>query len=128
VEANVDTLRRGYAALNRGDLSEVLDLVANDIAWESGTGDKGRGRESFRQFLQSWLDSFDEFRDELVEVLERDDHIVAVVDQTGRGRASGVEVAIRIAHVWTIGGDRAVRWRGCPNRAAALEAIETDEA
>jgi len=43
VEVTVDTVRRGYAALNRGDLSEVLDRVDDDIVWESGTGDEGRG-------------------------------------------------------------------------------------
>jgi ketosteroid isomerase-like protein len=124
VEANVDTLRRGYAALNRGDLSAVFDLVAPDVGWESGTGEAGRGRESFRQFLQSWLESFEQFRIEPVEVIERGEYIVAVVDQIGRGRASGVEVAIRIAHVWTIVGKQAVHWRGYPNREAALTAIE----
>jgi ketosteroid isomerase-like protein len=90
----------------------------------STAGDTGRGPESFERFLQSWLDSFEDFRVKPEDVIERDDHIVAVVRQTGRGRASGVEVAIRIAHVWTISDGRAVRWRGYPNREAALAAVE----
>lgn len=126
-EANVETLRRGYAALNRGDLSGVLEMIAPDIAWHSGPGTPeggdGRGRESFRRFLQSWLESFEDFRVEPEEILERGEHLVAVVRQSGRGRASGIEVAIRIAHVWTVAGNQAIGWRGYPNPEAALEAL-----
>jgi ketosteroid isomerase-like protein len=126
-EANVETLRRGYAALNRGDVSGVLEMIAPDIAWHSGQwtpeGEDGRGRESFRRFLQSWLESFEDFRVEPEEIFERGEHLVAVVRQSGRGRASGIEVAIRIAHVWTVAGDQAIGWRGYPNPEAALQAI-----
>jgi uncharacterized protein len=129
--ANVDALRQGYEALNRGNFSEVFDLMAPDIVWVSGQagleGGTGRGRESFRSFLQSWLESFEDFRIEPEEVIERGDYLVAVVRQTGRGRISGAEIAIRIAHVWTIADGQAVRWRGYPNREAALAAIESGE-
>ena len=123
MEANADALRRGYEALNRKDLSDVFGLIGADFAWESGNGERGRGAESFERFLRSWLDSFQEFRIEPEEVIERGEHLVAIVRQTGRGRASCVEVAIRIAHVWTISDGRAERFRG-PNRGAALAAIE----
>ena len=115
----LDRLRLGYEALNRGDLSEVVALVAPDIVWKSETSDAGRGRESFRRFLQSWLDSFDGFRAEPQEVLERGQHLVAVVDLRG----SGVEVAVRTTHVWTISAGHAVCWRAYLNREAALAAI-----
>lgn len=119
----LDSLRLGYEALNRGDLSEVAALVAPDIVWQSETSDAGRGRESFRRFLQSWLDSFDGFRAEPQEVIERGQHLMAVVDLRGRGRGSGIEVAGRTTHVWTISAGQAVRWRAYLNREAALAAI-----
>jgi ketosteroid isomerase-like protein len=130
-EADADTLRRGYQALNRGDFSEVFALMAPDIDWESGQALEGAGghrREDFERFLQSWLESFEDFRVEPEEVIEHGDHLVAVVRQTGRGRASGAEVAIRIAHVWTVRGGKAVAWRGYPNVETAMAAIESDEA
>ena len=119
----LDRLHLGYEALNRGDLSEVAALVASDIVWESETGDAGRGRESFRRFLQSWVDNFDGFRAEPREVIERGQHLVAVVDLRGRGRGSGVEVAATTTHVWTISAGHAVRWRAYLNREVALAAI-----
>ena len=130
MEANVETLRGGYDALNRGDLSQVFGLMAPDIVWQSGTleGEAGRGRESFQRFLESWLDSFEAFRVDPEEIIERDEHLAAIVRQTGRGRMSGAEIAIRIAHVWTIGDGQAVRGRGYRNREAALTAIAHGDA
>jgi SnoaL-like protein len=81
MEANADALRRGYDALNRKDLSDVFGLIGADFAWESGNGERGRGAESFERFLRSWLDSFQEFRIEPEEVIERGEHLVASVRQ-----------------------------------------------
>ena len=59
--ANVETLKHGYDALNRGDLSVVLDMLDLDIEWhepgwspEAGTH---RGRDSFERFLRGWLEA-----------------------------------------------------------------------
>jgi ketosteroid isomerase-like protein len=121
-EAYVDQLRRGYEALNRGDVSVVLELLDPDIEWHepSPSPDAGshRGRESFERFIRGWIESFDGFRVEPEQVLERGGMLIAVVHQSGRGRASGVEVEARLAHVWTVENGRAVRW----------EAVAADEA
>ena len=122
--ADVETLRRGYAALNNGDLSVVLELLDPDIEWHEPTPspDAGahRGRDSFERFLRGWLESFDDFRVEPEEVVERGHDLVAVVHQTGTGRASGLQVETRLAHVWTVAGGRAVRWEANPDIEAAL--------
>ena len=113
-EANVAALQRGYEALNRGDLSVVLELLDPDIEWhqpepspEAGTH---TGRDSFERFLRGWIDSFDGFQVEPEQVIERDDRLIAVVHQSGRGRSSGVQVDARLAHVWTVKEGRAIRW------------------
>jgi uncharacterized protein len=118
-EANVEALRRGYEALNRGDLSPVSELLDPEIEWhepgdspEAGTH---HGRDSFERFLRGWMDSFEAFRVVPVEVAERGDKLIAVVHQSGRGRASGVEVDARLAHVWTVEDGRAVRWESVPS-------------
>ena len=87
--ANVETLRRGYDALNSGDLSVVLALLDPDIEWHepAPSPDAGtyRGRDSFERFARSWLDGFDSLRVEREQVVERDDDLLAVVRQTGPG-------------------------------------------
>ena len=123
-EADVETLRRGYAALNRGDLSLVLELLDPDIEWHepapSPEGGTHRGRDSFERFLRGWLESFDGFRVEPERVVERGDELVVVVRQSGTGRASGLSVETRLAHVWTVADGKAVRWEAVADPEAAL--------
>jgi ketosteroid isomerase-like protein len=126
-EANVATLRAGYEALNRRDLSEVMALIDDDITFDPGplspdSDASARGRDGFRALVQSWLDAFDDFRIEPLEVSEDGDKLVAAVRQSGRGRGSGVEIAVEIAHVWTVRDGRAVRLESFPNIATAREA------
>jgi uncharacterized protein len=119
-QANVETLRRGYEALNSGDLSHVHALLDPDIVWQedqpSPEAGIHQGRETFERFLRSWLESFDDFRVEPEEIREDGDQLVVVVRQTGRGRTSGVEIAARLVHVWTVKDGRAVRWQSRPSR------------
>jgi uncharacterized protein len=129
VEANVDTLRRGYEALNRGDLSEVISLIDDEIEWDPGElspdGQQGsRGRESFVAFVQSWMDAFDDFRIEPFEVIEDGSFLIALVRQSGRGRASGAPIKIEIAHVWTIDDGRAIRLESYRTEQEALDAVQ----
>jgi ketosteroid isomerase-like protein len=123
-EAYVDQLRRGYEALNRGDVSVVLELLDPDIEWHepSPSPDAGshRGREGFERFIRGWIESFDGFRIEPEQVVERGDRLIAVVRQSGRGRASGVEVEARLAHVWAVEDGRAIRWEAIPDADQAL--------
>jgi uncharacterized protein len=123
-EANVEALRRGYAALNRGDLSVVLDLLDPEIEWHepapSLEGGAHRGRDSFERFLRGWLESFDGFRVEPERVVERGDELVVVVHQTGTRRSSGPPVETRLAHVWTVAGGKAVRWESVQDHDAAV--------
>jgi uncharacterized protein len=127
-EANVDTLRRGYEALNRGDLSEVVSLIDDEIVWDPGElspdGLQGsRGRESFVAFVQSWMDAFDDFRIDPYEVLEDGPFLIALVRQSGRGRASGAPIEIEIAHVWTIDDGRAIRLESYRSEREAFDAV-----
>jgi uncharacterized protein len=123
-EANVEALQRGYEALNRGDLSVVLELLDPEIEWHEPepSPDAGThaGRDSFERFFRSWIDSFDGFTVEPEQVLERDEKLIAVVHQSGRGRASGVQVDARLAHVWTVKDGRAIRWEAIANVDDAL--------
>lgn len=123
--ANVETLRTGYEALNSGDLSGVRALLHPDLEWQedpaSPEAGVHRGRDTFERFLRSWLESFDDFRIEPEEIIEDGDRLIALVHQSGKGRASGIGVEVRIAHVWTVEDGRAVRWRSYPSRERALE-------
>jgi ketosteroid isomerase-like protein len=120
-EANVATLRRGYDALNRGDVSAVMTLIDDDITWDPGdlspdSASTTGGRAGFESLVRSWVEAFDGFRIEPIDVLEQPPFLVALVRQSGRGRASGLDIAIEIAHVWTVQDGRAVRFHSYRSR------------
>jgi ketosteroid isomerase-like protein len=79
-----------------------------------------RGRDSFERFVRRWLESFDSLRVEREQVVERDDDSRRRRSPDGTGRASGLRVEARLAHVWTVANGRAVRWEAIPDAEAAL--------
>lgn len=83
-----------------------------------------RGREGFVAWIAQWLDAWEEFRIELVEVVAIDDeHVLVEVDQHGRGRGSGLEVTQRgLAYLVTVRDGVVARLFLYPDRAAALRA------
>jgi uncharacterized protein len=129
--ADIDALLRGYEALNSGDLSRVHALLHPDIEWQedAASPEAGihHGRDSFERFLRSWRESFDAFRIEPEQIVEDEDRLIALVRQSGTGRASGIEVEVRIAHVWTVEDGRAVRWQSYPSREVALASVTPAE-
>lgn len=123
------TLRRGYEALNRGDLSEVMALIADDITWDPGplTPDSDAGASGpagFEALIRSWIEAFDDFHIEPLEVTEHGQFLIASVRQSGRGRASGLDIAVEIAHVWQVENGRAIRLESYRNADEAWAALE----
>lgn len=126
-EEDLEALRLGYAAWNRGDVAAVLDLVHPDIEWSPGADSPeagaSTGRNRFEAFIRSWSESFDELRLEPEGMTVAGDSVIVVLRQSGRGRGSGVELDVRIAHVWRIRDGMAVEWSSYRNRDEALSAI-----
>jgi ketosteroid isomerase-like protein len=67
-----------------------------------------RGPEGVRQFVEQWLDAFEELDVQVERLVPIDDHIVACVHQRGRS-TSGVPVEMRDGHVWTVADGRVTR-------------------
>ena len=73
----------------------------------------------------SWVESFEAFRIEPVQVLVEGDAVVMVLRQSGRGRASGVEFDTAVVHVWETRGLRAIRWESYRTLELALAALRS---
>jgi ketosteroid isomerase-like protein len=109
-------------------MEAVWAITADDVevggAPELPNSGTYRGREGFVTWVAQWLDAWDEFRIELVEVVAIDDgHVLVEVDQHGRGKGSGLEVTQRgLAYLITVSDGVVVRLYLYPDRAAALAA------
>jgi ketosteroid isomerase-like protein len=127
-QENVEIVKLAYEAFARGGLDRWMEQFADDVDYRTVEGaldDVGQmhGRDALRTWLQDWIDTFDEFFLEPVELIEAgEDTVVAVERYSGRAKLSGVETDQMGAVVFTLRDGKIVRGREYPNREEALEA------
>ncbi len=127
-QENVRIVVDAFTAFNRGDLDTFSEYFADDIdyrAVEGAPDDRGpmHGKEALRAYVQDWLGTFDEFRNEPVELIdEGEGRVIAVTKISGRAKLSGVETDLTYAALYTIRDGKIVRGREYWTRDEALEA------
>jgi ketosteroid isomerase-like protein len=126
-EKNVEIVRRGYWAWNRGDLDWQLDHITPDFEFRTAqlfpdTEAVYRGRGGFRQFWNTLREPWETFHIE-VERIETigDDRVLTLFRFHGRGR-DGVEVEAEYANLFTLEGGMVSRLAGFADWQQALEA------
>ena len=109
-QENVELMRQGYEAWNRGDLEWQLDHIAPDHEFRTAqlfpdTEAVYRGREGLGQCWSSFREAWETLRIE-VERIESisDDRVLALLRFHGRGR-DGVEVTLEYANLVTIANE-----------------------
>jgi ketosteroid isomerase-like protein len=127
---SAELARAGFEAFNRGDLETVLSLLSPDVEVHSVAemGEEGtyHGHEGYLEWTGIWLDAWEEFQVELIEVEAVDDENVLVHSrQRGRGKGSGVEVEQLGVYLFTVRDGRAVRLHLYGDRESALAAIRS---
>jgi ketosteroid isomerase-like protein len=128
-QENVELVRDAVVAFNRGDLDAFLDEYwADDIDWRAVEGaldDRGPiyGKDELRAYWQDWIDTFDQFKVEPVEVIDAGpDQVVAVIRNSGRAKLSGVESDLTFAVVYTLRDGKVARGREYWTKEQAFEA------
>jgi hypothetical protein len=124
----VAQLRESYEALNRRDIDGTMAVLDEDAIWEehSELPEAGsyHGRGTIRRFLEQFLDSWDEFEQQIEEVHAEEDCVLLFIRLTASGRGSGIDVESRYAHLWTMRGGRGVRVDAYYDRETALAALQ----
>jgi ketosteroid isomerase-like protein len=132
-QENVAVVEEAYEALANAGLDRFLDHWSDDLDHRSIKGapdDRGpiHGKDAMRAYVQDWMDTFDEFRIEPVELIDTGDGVVfAVVRYGGRAQLSGIELDETFAVVFTIRDHKIARGREYATRAEALEAAGLSE-
>jgi ketosteroid isomerase-like protein len=112
-ESRVELVKALYDAINARDYEAGFALLADDFEWlepEHGLlGGPHRGFAEIRRAIEAQLEVFDEFTIEPEDFHEHGEHVAVPVKQRARGGTSGVEVEIRIGHLWTVRDAKAVR-------------------
>jgi len=124
--ANVEAAERIYAARLRGDVDALLAELHPDVEWRPHLSSLGggyvRGHAGVRDYLASLAEEWDDFRQERERLVDAGDKVVALLNTYGRGRASGVELRARVAHVLSFKHGKCVESVTYLDRAEALSA------
>jgi ketosteroid isomerase-like protein len=122
---HVEFLRSGCEALRQGDL-ETFKALSRErlgpdfefhLVWD---GRVLKGYEGTLEWLADTRETWEEYSQEVEEIIDLGGQVVVVLRLSARGAGSGVPVAQELAVVWTFDGDRAVCARSFTSRAAAL--------
>jgi ketosteroid isomerase-like protein len=125
---NVELVRRAFDAYAQGGFDALSDFWTNDInyrAVEGALDDRGpmHSKDAVLAYAQDWLDLFDDFKIEPLELIDAGaDQVVAVVRNSGRAKLSGVEADLTYAVLYTIRDGKIARVREYWTKEQALEA------
>jgi ketosteroid isomerase-like protein len=91
-------IKHAYDAWHLDGLDAFIEYWAEDVRWRSIEGapdDRGpiQGRAAVRAYIEDWMDTFDQFHVDVVDLIEVDrETVVAALQYGGRARHGGVEV------------------------------------
>jgi ketosteroid isomerase-like protein len=128
--AEVDNavVRRWFWAFEN-DTDAFRDTLHPDIAWfpieEDGT--PSYGVDAAVTNRNQWLDTWDEHRFDLEQIVDDGESVVVAVHITARGKGSGVEVDIRFYAHFKLLDDKVVYIFDHADRTAALDAVGLGE-
>jgi uncharacterized protein len=125
-EAEIEMLRSGYEAFNRGDWDAVFDFAPPDFELQTAerviNPGTYHGREEARRFFEDFFEPFEQVVVEVEELIESGDLILALVLVRSRPIGSTAVVENRVAHLWTTRDGEIIRLQIFPERERALEA------
>ena len=132
-QENVAAVKDAYRAFADQGLDQFLEHWTDDLDHRSIEGapdDRGpiHGKDAMRAYVQDWIDTFDEFKIEPVELIDAGSGVVvAVLRYGGRAKLSGVEADETFGVVFTIRDGKITRGREYSTREQALEAAGLSE-
>ena len=129
-EENVNILRHGYEAFNRGDIDAVTSIMDPNIEWQEPDveGMPGRGTHHGPEAVVNnvfgpAVESLDDFQAVAEEFLDAGERVIVLGRFQGRGKESGRTLDAPFAHVWTLRDGKIVHYRNYPDTANFLQTI-----
>ena len=128
-EENVEVVKVAYEVFARGGLDRFMEHFTDDVEYRvlegALDGDLAplHGQDAVRAWLQDWIDMFDGYWQQLVELIDAGGDTVFTAERFGgRARLSGVEADSPNWTVFTIRDGKIARGHEYATREEALEA------
>lgn len=124
---NIETVRRGVDAFNRGGIDGILPFLDPDVEWQplpyEPEARTYRRHDGVRALLDPYFEVFESLRMEPEEFIVSGDHVVVPVCVRVRGRDSGVDIEDRHTFVFKLREGTVIEVREYRDRAGALAAL-----
>ena len=126
-QENVELFHATNRAWNEGHFEAVVEMLDPDVEWTFSDRFPDavgtiRSKDAVAKFLRSFSEPWAEIENRPSRVLETGDHVVTDTEFVGRSR-EGIEVRLRVGHVWTARNGRVVRFCAYPSFGEALAAV-----
>ena len=123
----MDIVRRVYAEWERGNF-RTPDVFAPDVhvIWVDPIfvpHSETRGLEALSRAMSDFLSAWELGSAMAGDVIDAGESVVVENVWRARGRASGIDIEVRLWSVWTLSEGRAIRVVQYDDRAEALEAV-----
>jgi ketosteroid isomerase-like protein len=130
-EENVEVVQSTFDAWERGDTDSILKVADEGIviiqpAEFPGVAPRQYGHAGVLEAFALWPDHWDDFSVKLLRIFDRGDQVVVTTEQSGRSKASGIEVATQFTFLFTLSDHKITEWRMFMRERDALEAAGTD--
>jgi ketosteroid isomerase-like protein len=119
---NVERIKAGFEAHNRGDLDAMVELYDPDVVFETLLLGTRHGNQSIRLIYEENQKTMAGYDVVPVELIDAGDKVVAVAQMVGAGSSSRIALDDQFAFVFTFKGERVIREQAFRNREEAVEA------
>jgi ketosteroid isomerase-like protein len=128
-QENIEVVRSAFSAFERGEVSELLDRLTDDLTTHRLEPDDAiyHGKDGFFQATSDWIEDFDDWTVAPEAFLDVGDTVVVRVRQAARGERSGVPVEGLAWFVFHMRGGKIARLSIHLRETEALEAAELSE-
>lgn len=125
-QENIKVVQAAVEAYFRGDERAMLELVDPDIVVTQLADQPDvrpyRGHDGMLQAMAGWVETWDDYAIEVLDIKDVGDNVLVSLHQRGRGQASGVEMEGDVYFVYTVQRGKIVRWQMFRSEGEALEA------
>ena len=132
-DQNKQVVQRGHEARSTGRIWDWVETLDPEIEWDisgypiAGFPPQGSGRNEFVAHVTKYWSLWNDYSQDVKEMIEDGDDVVVVLAEHARLRNSDVPLEREVAVVWTIENGKRVRFRAFAGREDALAAVRGEE-
>jgi ketosteroid isomerase-like protein len=127
-QANVELVRKAFAAYDAGGIEAVLPFYTPDVVWYAASewpdDSAYRGRDANRTQDAVWHASFEDYGWELHEIREVQDRVLVLAEMTGRTRDTSMVVRQQVGLLAGFRGEQIAEIKTFNTWQEAVEATD----